>query len=681
MKKFVSMLLLIAVLVSLCACAKKETAATTAPVAEPATEATLDPSSPEAMYGHIDQTKPVDGVYKIWNTDGIQSIWNHPEGNFELLCDLDMAGAELTPIAEFTGTINGGNFTIKNFTVKGGNETDFGFITVNKGKVNNLYLDNVTLIPGSNAKNIGLVGVNEGTVNRCIFSNLTLDVPAAAADASVGALAGYNAGTLSNNEVDVDVKVTAPGKVNVGGIAGTAKGGKIEYIDTIGALDATDCGNKSVGLFAGWAEDVILTGCAFVGASNTVDGKLFTNFTGNPDDDELVVALDALWRDNDKPPLTEGQNKLRDLVVAEMNTMGTIEWRLHQDLLHDCTCSLSTCHGVYNTTYTYYGIPYNHKGGSLSRMQYALDEDGYIKDWLYDMEAYDGFDLYIGNDCSTALAHAWWRVSNSTDFSRVTYQIPALMHSTNFKSGCIPVGTGWWEHVTLDSDKWTDDYFEANDEQTMLEAYALMRKGDAYGYMVEAGGHTRMAAEDAVVVRDQQGKINPSYSYVITTEQGATWTDDVKMQYSNWKVNFKYSFGSLMADWAVPMTCEELLTGEMEPAECTLLDGADGLAGIYTGTVKANYYLDSVNVTIKDSKGNQVMNHTMWTTVDKRHDLGHNDGLLRNYKDDFDLSAFAMPLSKVQLKKGETYTYTISGLLHTYDTFVVKEDSFTFGQA
>lgn len=679
MKKLMSYLLLIAVLVSLCACGKKET--TMAPVADPATEVTLDPSSPEAMYGHIDQTVPQDGVYKIWNTDGIQSLYDHPEGSFELLCDLDMAGAELAPIGKFTGTLNGGNFTIRNFTVKGGDEESFGFITVNQGNVHNLYLDNVTLIPGAGAKNIGIVGTNEGIVNRCIFSNMTLNVETAAADASIGAMAGYSTGTLSNSEVDVDVTVTAPGRTNVGGIVGTANGGTIEYIDTIGSLDATDCETKSMGLFAGEATDVTLVNCAFVGASNTRDGKLFTNFTGNPDDDELVVAEAALWRDNDKPPLTEGQQKLRDLVVEEMNAMGLIEWRLHEDLLHDCTCSLSACHGVYNTSYTYLGIPYNHKGGSLSRMQYALDEDGYIKDWLYGMEAYDGFDLYIGNDCSTALIHAWWRVSNTVDFSRVNYQIPALANSSNLKSGCIPVGTGWWEGVTLDSDNWTDDYFEVNDEQTMMEAYAQMRKGDGYGYMVEAGGHTRMAAEDAVVVRDQQGKISPSYSYVITTEQGAGWTDTETMQSSTWKVNFKYSFGSLLADWAVPMTCEELLTGEMETPECTLVDGADGLAGIYTGTVQANYFLDSVNVTIKDSKGNEVMNHTMWTTADKRHDIGHNDGLLRNYKDDYDLSSFIMPLSKIQLEKGETYSYTITGYLHTYDNFVVKEDSFTFGQA
>ena len=50
-------------------------------------------------------------------------------------------------------------------------------------------------------------------------------------------------------------------------------------------------------------------------------------------------------------------------------------------------------------------------------MQYALDEDGYIKDWLYDMEAYDGFDLYMGNDCSGGVYWAWNRIGCSFSFS------------------------------------------------------------------------------------------------------------------------------------------------------------------------------------------------------------------------------------------------------------------------
>jgi len=686
MKKLISVILLMAVLVSLCACGKDEETATTAPVADSATEATLDPQSPEAMYGHIDQTQKIDGIYKIWNAEGVQNMLKNPSESFELLCHVDMQGATIAPMAEFTGSLNGGNFVIKNFTVQGGDETNFGFIGVNKGKINNLYLENVTMVSGANAKNIGAyAGINEGTLSRCNSTDITLTATAAA-DANVGNVVGQNLGTISNGKFDVDLAVTASGNANMGAIAGLAKGGKIEYVEIEGKMDATG-GNVTAGMFAGQATDVVFQDCKFLCETNTVDGKLVEMFTGN-EDDELVTCAGALYRDNGHhAPLTEGQEKLRQRVVDEMNAMGLVEWRLHKDLAHSCTCSLGTCHGIYNTTETYVGIPYNHKGGSLSRMYYIMDDEGYIKDWAYDLDAYDGFDMYMGNDCSTALAHAWWTVSNTTDFSRCTYEVPQRVTEPNVgtgldHSGCYPVGN-YAIDFTLTGKKYTDQHLAATGEQGMYEAYACIRKGDGYVYMIEAGGHTRMAVADAVVVRDQQGLINPNYSFVMSTEQGSTTRVEgvESTTQSTWKVNYKYTFANLYYDWAIPVTCIELMTGEMDTPECEMIDGVEGYYGMFNGTVKGNFYLDSVDLEVKDSKGNTVFFHTYWTTVDKRHDIGHNDALLRNYEDELDMIAFATPLSKVQFTKGETYSYTVTGHLHTYDDFVVHESSFTYGQA
>ena len=192
--------------------------------------------------------------------------------------------------------------------------------------------------------------------------------------------------------------------------------------------------------------------------------------------------------------------------------------------------------------------------------------------------------------------------------------------------------------------------------------------------------YARMAAEDPVVVRDQDGNIRPDYSYVVSHEQGYATTDNERMTQSSWRIGFAYTFASLYADGAVPITCEELLTGEMEPATCEIQNGADGYAGMYDGLVKANYFLDSVDLEIKNSNGETVFFHTYWTTVDKRHDIGHNDALLRNYEDELDMVAFAVPLSKFQFEVGETYSYTVTGHLHTYDDFVVHESSFTYGE-
>ena len=685
MKKIISMILLIAILVLSCACGKEQAAepTVTAPIIKDETK-----MSPEEMYGHIDQTVPVDGVYQLWNPDGVMLIAQHPDAKFKLLCTIDMGGAVVEPIAEFTGELEGEYFTLKNFTVQAGSGENLGLFGVNKGKVTNVYLDSVTLIPNENTKNMGaMAGVNEGELIRSIITASTMNVEKAAANAACGGIVGTNSGTITNVKATVKMTYTAPGKATIGGIAGVVTGGTLEFLENHGALTVTG-EDKTLGLLAGDLTGTVLTQCVFGGDDNSYNGKLFKNMTGNEDDDENVTTPKALYRVNDHhAPLTEGQAKLRDRVVEEMNAMGTFEWRLHADLVHSCTCALAECHGVYNTTTLYIGVPYNHKGGSLARMQYAVDEEGYIKDWLYTMDPYDGFDLYIGNDCSTAVAHAWWTVSNSTDFLRCTYQVPQNSKLTwagtgREDTGVIPVGDYEYEKA-LTGKGYTDQITQATGEQRMYEAYGCIRRGDSYVMMMEAGGHTRMASGDAVVFRYLDGTIDPEYSFVLSSEQGGARTEETpagETIHTAWRVNYAYTFANLYRRGALPVTCEELLTGEMEPAECYMERETNGFQGMYDGKVKANYFLDSVDLEIKDAKGNVVFSHKMWTTTDKRHDIGENDGGLRNYKDNFDLVGFATPLSRVEFTLGQTYTYTITGNLHTYESFVVKTDSFTYGQ-
>ena len=666
MKKIISLIALIAILVTLCACAQKKDAA-----AEPT--ATLDPGSPEAMYGHIDQTQPVDGVHKIWNAEGVQFLLENPDKDYEILCNIPMNGITVAPAATFTGKIEGQNFIISDFTVQGGSENDFGIFSVNTGRIANLKFENVTLIPGANAQNIGsMVGRNQGELSRCTITG-AMTVTETAENANVGSLVGYTTGTIQNMELTVDLLVTAEKAINVGGIAGKIEGGTVDYIDTLGKLDVEGQG-KSVGLFVGDAQDVEMISCAFVGESNTVDGKLFINFTGNPEDDERVVAYNGLWRDNYKEPLTEGQQKLRDRVVEEMYNICTIEW-YPNDLVHTCYCTLSTCHGTYSSNYTYVGIPYNHKGGSLDRFKYCLNEDGTVKDWVYDMPTFDGYDAYIGNDCSTAVLHALWTVSNSVDFLRVRYQLPQFYDI----GGCIAVGDYFWDFSFNADSHYTERFWDYNTEQEMYEAYACVRKGDMFAQLVEAGGHTRMAAEDAVVVRDQDGLINGTYSYVLIHEQVATWTDEANKLDSSCKVFGMNTFGKLAGRFYIPITCEELITGEMEPVECTITNDADGKLGLTTGYIKANYYLDSVTLKITDSQGNVVFDHKMFTTAARRKETGDNDQIMRNYRDDYNMAYFATPLQSLQLEVGQTYSYSITARLGTYDEFLLKEDTFVNG--
>lgn len=668
MKKLICMILLLAVVFSCCACGQKPAEDT-----KPAENKVNTEMTPEQKYGHIDQNKLLDGMYKIWNAEGVKNIVNHPEADFEILCDIDMAGAVLAPIgtadAPFKGLINGGNFTISNFTVQGGDEESFGFFGVNKGAVTAMNLTNVTFQPGAKAKNIGtLVGLNQGRVNRSSVSG-TMEVTQAAEDASIGAAVGVNTNSMSIVKVYVDLKVSAPAAAAVGGVVGTQEGGKQEFAETYGRLEIEGEG-KTVGLYAGKAKDVAFESCVFSGEINSLNGKLFTNFVGQ---EENVTASNCLWRDNDKEPLSENVRALRQKVVDAMNAMGSIKWNLKEDLIHSCTCQLSSCHGSYSTQYTYYGLPYNHKSSPLERFEYCLTEDGYIPDWFYELESFDGFDRYFGTDCSTALQQAWWTVSNTATLFNTNNIAPY------YNMGTIAVGDYKWD-MPMENNL-TEVYIKSVDEQTMYEAYGQMRAGDGYVCRVEVGGHTRMAAEDAVVVRDQEGKINPKFSYVISSEQGSTTRDDATMTITTWKLNYKYTFANLYYDWYIPVTCEELLTGEMEPVEVKLEGGCEGYAGMFTGMVKANYRINGVTLKITDSKGEVVLDRPMWTSVDHQADFGSNAITNRMLIMEHDMGRFTSWLQELAFEKGETYSYTVTASIATGDKVELLSSSFIYGQA
>ena len=661
MKKLISMILLAALVLTCCACAKTGTTQTP--------ETTLDPMSNEAKFGHIDQTVPENGVYKIWNSEGVRLMTQHPEASFELLCNVDMQGATLAPIEEFTGELNGGNCVISNFTLQGGAEENFGFVTVNKGDIHNLTLENVTFLPGD-AKCIGTIaGTNEGKLTRCTLSG-TLAAEAKQGSA-IGSLVGANSGQIRNSKTEVAMTVTGDAQAFVGGITGTSTAPDVEYVDVLGAITITGQ-NKTVGLFAGDAQGTVYNKCAFVGADNSLNGKLFTNFTGT-EDDELQVCIDALWRDNDKAPLPQNVQALRDKVVQAMYELGTVEWHVKEDVVHNCTCQLEACHGTYNSLYTYYGTPYNHKSSSLARIKYCIGDDMLMDDWVYEMPNYDGYDIYFGTDCSSSVQQAWWTVSNSVNCWTTHYMIPAE------GMGTIPVGDYVCDFKLTGSPLLTQKYIDANTDQMMYESYAQLRKGDAYVYLVKEGGHVRMAAEDAVVVRDQQGLINPDYSYVISHEQGMSTMSSEELRYSSWRVNYKYTFANLYFDTAVPFTCQELLTGEMEPVEASLEGGCDGYTGMITGTVKSNYNIDSVTLRITDSKGNEVLNHPMWVSVLKTEDWGGNAMQTRSANNCYDLANFAIVLANTPLKNGETYSYSVTADLYTFDHIKVHEGTFTNG--
>lgn len=669
MKKIISVILMLAVLLSLCACAKKQEAAPT--------QATIDIASPEAMYGHIDQTAPIGGKFQLWSVEGLQNMAKYPDADFELLCNIDARGAVIAPLGTvekpFTGTFVGNNCTISDFTVKGGESGAFGFFGVNKGTVENLYLEYVSFEPDAKATNIGaFAGINEGTIRRSKLFGYTLELAQVGENANCGAVVGTNSGELNIVEVDVALNCTATAAKNVGGIAGLVEGGKLEYVDTLGAMTLSGI-TANYGLYAGTAKNVSFNTCIFAGAENSFDGKLFTHFSGVEEGAEYPLCM---LRDNNIEPLPEKVAYVRDLAVQQMIDMATMEWHVSQDLVHSCKCGTTgTCEGTWMPGWTYFGLPYKHGNGSLSSMNYLIGDDGNLKDFVYDMEIRNGYDSYMGAMCSSASQMGWWRVSNSVDHMVCVHMLPDFP-----EYGCIPVGTGWYENAVPNTRYDTECYTKSCTDQVFYEALALTHRGDCVVNGLEIGDHVRMVTKEPVTIRYADGTINGTESYLQTTELSGTLIDEDQRVMTNWKVNRKYTYEQLRGDGYVPVTIEELLTGEMEPGECTILNGADGKQGMTIGTVKGNYFLESVTLVITDSEGNTVLNKIMFPKAGK-YNRGNTRATSLAYIDYFDLAQVNTYLQDVMFVPGETYSYTISAHLACDEDFVLKTDSFTQGVA
>ena len=90
----------------------------------------------------------------------------------KLISDIDAAGNGIGKIAEFNGSFDGANHSIKNVSSSG------GLFGTNKGEVKNLTLDTVTLkysAAGSVSAG-GIVDINSGTIENCKLKNSTITV-------------------------------------------------------------------------------------------------------------------------------------------------------------------------------------------------------------------------------------------------------------------------------------------------------------------------------------------------------------------------------------------------------------------------------------------------------------------------------------------------------------------------
>ncbi|MDR1809371.1 MAG: hypothetical protein LBR34_03065 [Prevotella sp.] len=106
---------------------------------------------------------------------GLEAISNNLAGSYILTDDIDLSGANWTPLGTFTGTLDGDGHIISGLTIGSSNPTAF-FHTIDGGTVKNLGFENATITDATQARTAVLAGFAKGNalIENCYVANSTI---------------------------------------------------------------------------------------------------------------------------------------------------------------------------------------------------------------------------------------------------------------------------------------------------------------------------------------------------------------------------------------------------------------------------------------------------------------------------------------------------------------------------
>ena len=146
--------------------------------------------------------------------------------HYELVADIYLTNLTWSPLASFSGSINGNNHTIYDLTINETEKPNVGFVSVLErgGVIKNLFFDNANITSYGTYTGT-VVGKNSGLIALCKVSNST--ILSNSSEGFTGVIAGANQFTLLTNG-GVSARIAMCGVENValttssfsGGIAG-----------------------------------------------------------------------------------------------------------------------------------------------------------------------------------------------------------------------------------------------------------------------------------------------------------------------------------------------------------------------------------------------------------------------------------------------------------------------------
>ena len=273
--------------------------------------------------------EPVDLGAPVSTFDDLNAIRNQLDGKYYLTNDITVPpGTEWVPIgavssndgnpANFSGTINGMGFTIRDLTISnGGNFSGFIGRLTDGGRVCNLTLENVNIKGGTPTGGLTATMFNGVSVEQV---SVTGSITGAA---EAGGISGRNNNNSKNTVTDcyvyANVSGTGTGEVCVGGIIGRINGKAVEINNSYfaGKLNATATNRTNtyagglIGVINNNAGDASITATGSAVVADEIKGGAPNLFIGT----ELQGA--KLVCDN-----TYARNDIA-LVYADENNKGT----------------------------------------------------------------------------------------------------------------------------------------------------------------------------------------------------------------------------------------------------------------------------------------------------------------------------------------------------------------------
>lgn len=371
--------------------------------------------------------------------------------------------------------------------------------------------------------------------------------------------------------------------------------------------------------------------------------------------------------------LPEGAStdEIRSMAVKAMQDELSVPWYVPETINYGKSGAGNDRTFTLDSKETYCGLPYtNANNGLFHWLQYYNFETGEISGINT-----GNINNDLGNSCAASVMWGWSAVCTSIKWNTCVTMIP--------KNGAIPVGFNYSKDIKNIEEHDTKTVCNENGVQGMFKCYAQMKPADALLSAVanESGDHAMMAVLDPVVEYLPDGTIDGKKSFIMVqdqrmghTEEGDTYikADEYGRRHYAGRVGAMLTFQYLFDKYYIPFTAAEFIGQKpytVPAAVCEGADSVDSYKKLLTLNVKSDYKIITLNLTVTDSKGKEVITEKS-ITLRKDTESGKN----HNYPIK---NVFKSTVEKA-MKSGNKYNFKVDALISNGQTFTVVDKELTY---